>query len=288
MTSKMIKGSSFAGCIKYVIEKEKSEFIDSKGIRREDAVLAAKDFLLISQQNDKVEKPVMHISVNFHPKDQSKVTNELMREIGQQIIKDMGFSNSQYLIVRHNDQKHPHFHIVANRVALTGTVVSDKMDFLRMQKVLKQLEQQYPFLTPATHKNTADINVNRLRGRSKVLIELYKCIEQARGQAKSIDEFRSKLNKMGIPTELKFKRGSITEIQGIKFQYQGKWISGSKIDKSCSYTKLLTAIETKKKTPAQHQTSFDISKAIKKAANNGQVINETEFNDMFSTRKKGF
>ncbi|WP_366519929.1 relaxase/mobilization nuclease domain-containing protein [Halodesulfovibrio sp.] len=37
----------------------------------------------------------------------------------------MGFSNSQYVVVRHNDTEHDHIHIIANRVSMDGAVVSE-------------------------------------------------------------------------------------------------------------------------------------------------------------------
>jgi hypothetical protein len=288
MIAKMIKGASFSGCVSYVMEKEQSIIIDAKDIRTENAILAANDFIRISEQNDRVTKPVMHIAISFHRNDSGKVSNQDMQAIGREIIHQLGYGNCQYLMVRHEDQQHPHFHIVINRVDKEGKLVSDKMDYLRIQKVIKELEKQYPHLTPATQKNLSAINTDRLRGKNKDLIELYKYIDTARLTSKTLLQFRSKLQEMGILTELKYKRGSITEVQGIKFLYKGKWISGSKIDKSCSYSKLVAALAANKQQQAKKNSHINYQEATNKGTTQRGVVNDTIFNDdMFSAPKRG-
>jgi hypothetical protein len=59
----------------------------------------------------------------------------------------MGFDDNQYVVVRHCDRAHDHIHIIASRIKLDGSCVSDSWDHLRIQTVMRELEQEFN-LTP--------------------------------------------------------------------------------------------------------------------------------------------
>jgi hypothetical protein len=58
-------------------------------------------------------------------------------------LQVMGFNMNQYAVVRHTDRDHDHAHIVASRVRLDGTTVSDSWDYHRSEAAIRQLEQEY-------------------------------------------------------------------------------------------------------------------------------------------------
>mgnify|MGYP002984454489 CR=1 FL=1 len=65
-------------------------------------------------------------------------------------MQKMGITDTQYLLVRHLDQPHPHCHLVYNRVGNNGQTISDKNIKLRSAKVHRrqrfsvvQCERQY-------------------------------------------------------------------------------------------------------------------------------------------------
>ena len=49
----------------------------------------------------------------------------------------------KYIMFRHEDAGHPHFHILVNRIGYDGSVVSDSNDYARSEKVLRDLERKY-------------------------------------------------------------------------------------------------------------------------------------------------
>lgn len=291
MIAKIIsKGSGFKGCLSYLMEKEGAEVLESRGVRTENPGLAAKDFKMVSKQNEAVKKPVMHMSVSFYKNDRGKISDDIMRYIARKVIEEMGFGGSQYIVIKHTDQPHPHFHIVANRVSLSGKTVSDKKDYKRLHTIAKAIEQQYPFLTPAITKNPENIRTERLRPNDRYKLELYKYITNAAGKAKDINGLIKQLKKYGIQTELKYKRGSITEVQGIKFLYKDRWITGSKVHRSCSYGNLVKTIRVKNQTRAsQPGAKFTTADAVKREiARQGQVVNDTVHTDMYETPQQKF
>jgi hypothetical protein len=52
-----------------------------------------------------------HLVISLHPEDRSLHGNEL-RRIVESLVETLGFSEHQYIAVRHNDKDHEHVHVV--------------------------------------------------------------------------------------------------------------------------------------------------------------------------------
>ena len=131
MIGRQTKGTSFGGCVRYVLKEEKSKLLEALGVQ--------------SLLNDKVKNIVGHTSLNFSPEDSARLKSDdaLMLSIAHDYMKLMGIENTQYIIARHIDREHPHCHIVFNRVNNDGKTISDKNDFRRNEKVCKMLTAKY-------------------------------------------------------------------------------------------------------------------------------------------------
>ena len=125
MIGKIISGSSFSGTVGYVM-KEKSRILEAEGIVPPDAKRMAEDFNDQTLLNPRLKNTVGHISLSFSPKDAPRMTDALMTQIAKEYMQKMGITNTQYLLVRHLDQPHPHCHLVYNRVGNDGQTISDK------------------------------------------------------------------------------------------------------------------------------------------------------------------
>ena len=126
MISKMTKGTSFSGCVCYVLREDKARLLEAVGVEGSPNQMA-EQFELQSLLNDKVKNIVGHTSLNFSPKDADRLRNDdaLMLKIAREYMEKMGIRNTQYIVARHTDRKHPHCHIVFNRADNDGhTVVS--------------------------------------------------------------------------------------------------------------------------------------------------------------------
>ena len=116
MTAKILMRQSFSRTTNYVFKDGRSEVIDSRGILATDPLTAASSFNVQAMLHPGVKLPVGHIGISFHPDDTSKLTNDLMVELCEAWMKGMGISDTQYLLVRHYDTKHPHMQLVFNRM----------------------------------------------------------------------------------------------------------------------------------------------------------------------------
>lgn len=232
MIGKIMKGTSFSGCVCYVLKEDKSKLLEVVGVDGTPEQMA-EQFELQTLLNDKVKNTVGHISLSFSPEDGERLRTDdaFMLQIAKEYMEKMGIHNTQYIIARHTDRDHPHCHIVFNRVDNDGKTVSDKNDRYRNEKVCKMLTAKYRlhFANSKDH-----INEERLRPYDRAKHEVYKTLKEELPHARSWNELKEALSEREI--EMKFKVSRTTrEVQGIKFEYGGISFSGSKVSREFSY-----------------------------------------------------
>ena len=80
MIGKLKKGSSFAGCIRYVTGKDEAKILASDGVLLGTNTEMTQSFELQRQLNPRIKKPVGHIALSFKPEDKPRLTNEFSME----------------------------------------------------------------------------------------------------------------------------------------------------------------------------------------------------------------
>ena len=234
MIGKVSIGKTFGGCVHYVMEKDRAEVLDEKGVRIQNAIVATQDFNRIRQQNPKVQTAVWHTSISFAYED--KVSNELMRGIATEYVNRIGLKGHQYLVVKHNDSRHQHLHIVANRVGYDGSITSDKWCKNRTARLCDHLEQEYQ-LTIARRHRRKDLSLEKITGKHRVKLEIRQDIQDSLGHGiRNIEQLKRDLLKKGVETRLYKRRNGMA--YGVSFRKNGIAFKGSTIHRDLSYTKL--------------------------------------------------
>lgn len=72
MIGKQTKGTSFGGCVRYVLKEEKSKLLEAVGVEGTPEQMA-EQFELQALLNDKVKNIVGHTSLNFSPEDSARL-----------------------------------------------------------------------------------------------------------------------------------------------------------------------------------------------------------------------
>ena len=98
MIGKIVKGTSFGGCVNYVLKEEKSRLLEAVGVDGSPSEMA-EQFELQTLLNDKVKNTVGHISLNFSAEDAARLATDdkLMLKIAQDYMKLMGIENTHQL-----------------------------------------------------------------------------------------------------------------------------------------------------------------------------------------------
>ncbi len=126
MVAKISVGSSLYGAIAYNGEKINeaqgrlltTNRIYNDGSGTVDIGKAMEGFLTFLPPQMKIEKPVVHISLNPHPED--VLTDIELQDIAREYLEKLGFGNQPYLVFKHEDIDRHHLHIVTVNVDENG------------------------------------------------------------------------------------------------------------------------------------------------------------------------
>ena len=141
MIGKQTKGRGFRKLLDYLESREDAKLIGGNMSGRNARELA-REFKLSRQLNSDADRVVYHVSLSAAKDD--KLDDEKWSEIGDRYMKEMGFNANQFVIFRHHNTDDDHIHIAASRIRMdTGLLVHDSWDYVRSEKVLRQIEQDY-------------------------------------------------------------------------------------------------------------------------------------------------
>lgn len=241
MIAKIIKGTNFSGVVNYMLSKREDEakVLQAIGVRNSFPNDIAHNFNLQASMRPSVQKPVCHTILSFSAHDSERLTDATMVKIANEYLLQMGYSNTQSLIVRHSDRQHPHLHICINRIGNKGKTISDRNEKYRSTKICRELTERYG-LTIGEGKQ--EVNRPRLRGGDKLRYEIFDAIKEILPQSQNWKDFVAGLEQQDITTRFKTK-GNTDVVQGIIFEKDGCSFSGSKIDQTCSFSRLNAEIE---------------------------------------------
>ena len=179
-----------------------------------------------------MKSPVKHVSLAFSPQDAARFPNDekgdaLMVEIARKWMERMRIRNTQYIIARHHDTKHPHCHIVFNRIDNNDNLISDSNERIRNVKVCRALTKEYKlYFAP---KNSKARNKSRLRPHQLRKYNLRSSTLDALAASRSWHDFFHMLKEKGIDVRFNHAENS-DKIRGISFCMDEFSIAGSKLD----------------------------------------------------------
>lgn len=230
MIGKVLSGKSFGGCVKYVMEKPNAEVLLGLGVRMESAKLTTMDFNIQRKLRPGLGEAVGHISLNWAREDSNRLTSKVMEKMAMEYLKGMKITDTQVLLVRHNDAKHPHLHIIYNRVDNHGKTISDSFLKRRNVEVSQGMTKRYEFYMA---QGKEKVQRERLKGNDRARYVIYDQLKSAMAKSSSFAELEERLKKEDISVAYKYGGKSDT-IQGISFSYQHVCFKGSAIDRKMS------------------------------------------------------
>ena len=284
--AKIVQGTSFGGVINYVLNREEATVIATKGIRNTDKDAMINSFEIQAKLNS-ITKPVAHISLNFSDQDSENLTDKIMVDMAQEYLKQMGYGNTQVLMVRHHDRAHPHVHLIINRIDFNGKRISDKNERRCSTKICKELTIKHGLYMSSGKEN---VNRHRLREPDKTKYMIYDSLVKNVPLSKSWKELEQRLKSEGI--EIGFKtKGATSLVEGVRFTANNLSFNGSKVDRQFSYSKIDFALRknAQSEQQVQHQiasTHQDRSEPNNSIASLGGLFNFS--NTSFDTEEEDF
>jgi hypothetical protein len=237
MIAKNKKGKSFGGCVRYVMN-ESCEMLEAEGVDANDAATITRDFAVQRSGRPEIKQPVGHIAVSFSPEDTARMTGDFMLKLAHEYMAEMDIRNTQYIVVRHHNTDHDHFHIVYNRIGNDLKLISVNNDYRRNVATCKKLKDRHG-LTYGTGKEK--VNRPKLVGADKVKYQIHDEIAANLPHSTSYADLEKRLRQAGITVQCKYRSGaeeSPENIQGISFCKGGITFKGSQIDRKFSHANL--------------------------------------------------
>jgi len=155
-------GHSFKGAMAYYLHDkgaqtaERVAWTETRNLATDDAKIATRIMVATAQQADELKaragvkntgrKSNAHVyaySLSWHPDEAGKIDRAEMVRAVDQTLKVLGAEKHQAVIVCHQDQKHPHVHVILNRVdPTTGKMLSTSNDRLKLSDWANAYERE--------------------------------------------------------------------------------------------------------------------------------------------------
>ena len=136
MIPKLIRGASFKGAAAYLLHDknaataERVDWTHTRNLASPDPdtawrVMAAtaldadrlKALAGVKNTGRKSDKAVLHLVLSWHPDEAQGLDPAQMLAAAESALAALGAEDRQALIIAHNDNSHPHLHILCNRVS---------------------------------------------------------------------------------------------------------------------------------------------------------------------------
>jgi len=238
MIAKNIKGKSFKGCVRYVMN-ETAELLEAEGVLAGTTAEIIRSFAMQRSGRKEIKQPVGHIPLSFAPEDRARMTNDFMVQLAKEYMQEMSIRNTQYIIVQHHNADNEHLHIVYNRIDNDLKLISVNNDYKRNITVCKKLKDRHGL---TYGKGKERVKREKLRNPDAVKYLLYDIIKAILPYCTSEKELQDYLQSKDISVEFKHRR-TTGEVEGISFRYDNVSFKGSQIDRKFSYGNLKKEFE---------------------------------------------
>lgn len=247
-------GKSFMGALKYNLRKmeypetkRRAELLDTNFTNLDLSRVKA-EIDLIRELRPNLSRYVYHTSLNFSPEEEAKLTNEMLEDIAHDYLEGLGFNDNQYFIFRHYDAEHPHVHLLVNRIAFDGTVVSDGNNYKRSEAVLRKLEKDYKLvavkesklaLERAPKKDELEMSLRTGTASDKMVLQEKLKLLLNKGNI-SLPDFIKLAELSGV--YLLFNQASTGRITGITYFHENFKIKGQALGNRYKWAELIKRV----------------------------------------------
>jgi hypothetical protein len=237
MIGSVTTGKSFRGVLNYCLHdklelshEQKISMQKADGLKHQDRakildynMCSGNIGELIGQFRDvrnlrpQLEKPVLHVTLSMDVSD--KVSEQKLRDVAKDYAKSFGFEKNQYVVILHEDTKHKHIHIVANRVGYDGKTLGDSQSYKRSAEICRTLEKQHELKQVLSPKMFLPESQRQLPREDHRKEDLKEKIREQLLKAKDFEDFRNRMETQKV---------RVIKGRGIAFQDEKKmYVKGS-------------------------------------------------------------
>lgn len=206
MIGKIIIGKSFKGCINYCLEDKKQTDEEKMVVKNRGELFVynqcfgnkqelIQQFNEVRALNPKISKPVLHITLSLSPEE--KPSKAILTDVVEDCAKQLGFEKNQYIAVHHNDTKHQHIHIVANRVGFDGKTVKDNHNYQKIAAYCRKMEIKHELKRVLSPRRFLAKELKQMPRHDLRKEQLKHDIKGCLYSSKNYSEFENKMKQKG-------------------------------------------------------------------------------------------
>jgi hypothetical protein len=260
MIGKVSIGKSFGGICTYVFGEEKgAEVLATEGVRGTSAAHMAADFNAQRELNPNLGKAVLHVALAWPAKEKAQLSNERMAEIARAYLKAMKVDpeGTQWALVRHRDQDHPHAHLIVNRVDNAGATVSDQHNYRNSMEACRKLEKQYGLVSAqeVSQDNRRAVR-EQLPERAAAKLYVQDALSRHLPHATSPEELTEAMQRDGIRVQATYQKG---KLQAVVFEHEGHHLKGSELGRAYSGNNLAKTIAAQQEQVQQQRAEVSVA-----------------------------
>lgn len=260
MIVKQMKNQSFRSTLDYVLGKKGAEILE-RNMGGNTPRQLSQEFAAARSLRPNFKRACAHVSFSLSPGEE--LSNDEFTALAEQWLSGMGFlgedlANSQYIIVRHTDTEHSHIHVVASRIKMDGSVVSDSWNYRRSEVLVRQLEKDFglepvccssravaSFVEgmgiPTSVSSRRALTTRQKRhssGEPPLLQLIADAIDEALITANNLTEFIAALQERDIKIHPQFSTQGIFQ-NAVAFSMDSLKVAGNKLGNGYSFPGLL-------------------------------------------------
>jgi hypothetical protein len=257
MIASISQGGGFGGLFGYLLADDKEAKIIGGNVACRSVKGLTREFKVISDLNPQVTVVAKHIALAFAPED-GEIADSLKAEIAMRLLDELGYKNSQFLIVEHprsdHDHNHDHLHIAINVVGLDGERVKNGFEWRRTEKILRAMETEHN-LTPVTcsweakrslptkgqseryrrEVAAAEVDSTLPTPELPVSTKIQDLIDEVIPHSPTMTDYVARLQSKGVEVRPKITRTGL--VQGLSYSLDGVAFQGAHLQ-GCSFPKL--------------------------------------------------
>ena len=234
-------------------EAKEAEVLATRGVRDTSAAHMAEDFDAQRALNPRLGRAVMHVALALPPEEKEKMNIALMLELMLELtlawMKKMGIDpeNTQWSLTRHNNTKHPHGHLVINRVDSDGATISDQKNYDKSVEVCRKLEKQYGLVNAKeAGQDTRRAEPEKLKAREVSKLYVQDSESRHKPLAATPEEMLAAMKADGIKSQATY--GPDGKLRTVVYEYQGHHFKGSELGRECSGGNVAKTIDAQRES----------------------------------------
>lgn len=250
MIGKIVIGRSFENLCRYALDQEKeAQVLAASGVRIWSPEVMEEDFNDQRLLRPGLGRAVLHVALAWPPEETQKLSNDVMTQLAIEYMEEMNIDpeTTQWALIRHYDQDHPHAHLLINRVMDDGSVIPDANNFDKSAEACRVVEENNGLINAGElgeQRHRDLVERHALGEHEAVKLKMKDALDEHLIQSTSLEQLTTLLAEKGVETRGTFEGDKLVKVLFVHDDHPELPIKGSKLGREYGGNKLYETLES--------------------------------------------